>query len=785
MKSANEEIDINSEFVKEYYTLAIENATDMVFIHDNEGKITYINETGIKESGYSREALLKMNPLQLVPPEYYNKLAEFQLRRLNGDMGVFQYEMEFTRKNGERIPVRVSSSPILKDNKLDKVIHVMRDISDVKKAEKMIISQLELNSKLAKTSDIKLALEAVLDTAFNLGNVDCGGIYIFDHSINEYVLKTHRNLTQEYVDAVYNFDNDSKYAKNIENGKPIFVSYRDYPSVLDDENLDLLLNKEKIKSIALIPFFYHNEPVGALSLGSHSMDEISDASKNILIILAQKMGGVISRIITEENLRGSEIKYREIVESANSIILMFDNKGKILSINEYGTSFFGYGKGELIGKNAYETITPEVESTGRILKNLANDIHSNPKDFETHINENLKKNGERVWVYWSNKPIYDDRGNLNAILSIGIDITEKKNLEEKIQYSETKFKVLFENAHESILILNNDFLIEDVNKATPKVLGYPKEKLLSNMNIFDLASPLETERLKHLLFRDFSGDNISFETYFINGSGNVFPVNVSFSRIKVKDVKSIICIPRDISEQRKKEDDLRKQLLKYDLDEGHVYLSNEPSTSIPFEAFKELVDIGYRGLIISREDRDSFNCEKQNCDYFWISKQGGAKTVSTDLIKLKEFISSFSNRTIIFLDSIDFLISNNGFNEVYKFICGLRELAYLGKNIIILSIDKNTLDQKQLKLLEKETKQILLKTYDSVGHKTIDILHYLLNQNKVGTNPSFSSIGKELGMTRPTVRKNIKYLESKRYVIVHRNGRNKKVELTEKGKKLL
>lgn len=785
MKSANEKIDTNYELVKGYYTLAIENATDMIFIHDNEGKITYINETGIKESGYSKEALLKMNPLQLVPPEYYSKLAEFQLRRLNGDMGVFHYEMEFTRKNGERIPVRVSSSPILKDDKLDKVIHVMRNISDAKKIEKLIISQLELNSKLAKTSDIEMALEAVLDTAFNIGNVDCGGIYIFDQSINGYILKTHRNLSKEYVDAAHNFGNDSKYAKIIDNSRPIFVNYREYPDVFNEKNLDLLLNKEKIISVALIPFSYHNKPVGALSLGSHSVDEIPDPSKNILIILAQKIGGVISRIITEENLRVSETKYREIVESANSIILMFDSKGKILSINEYGASFFGYGKEELVGKNAYETITPKIESTGRILKNLTNDIHSNPKDYETHINENLKKNGERVWVHWSNKPIYDDNGNLNAILSIGNDITDKKSLEEKIQYSETKFKVLFENAHESILILNNDFLIEDVNKTTPKVLGYPKEKLLSNMNIFDLTSPLEMERLKHLLFREFGGDNISFETYFVNGSGKAFPVNVSFSRIKVKDVKSIICIPRDISEQRKKEDDLRKQLLKYDLDGGYVYLSKEPSTSVPFEAFKELVDIGYEGVIISREEKDSFNCERSNCDYYWISKRGGAKTVSTDLMKLKDFISSFSNRTIIFLDSIDFLISNNGFNEVYKFICGLRELAYLGKNVIITSIDKNSLDEKHLKLLEKETKPILLKSSDSVGHKTIGILHYLLNQNKVGTNPSFSSIGKELGMTRPTVRKNVKYLESKKYVIVHRNGRNKNVELTEKGKKLL
>mgnify|MGYP001248614634 CR=1 FL=1 len=80
---------------------------------------------------------------------------------------------------------------------------------------------------------------------------------------------------------------------------------------------------------------------------------------------------------------------------------------------------------------------------------------------------------------------------------------------------------------------------------------------------------------------------------------------------------------------------------------------------------------------------------------------------------------------------------------------------------------------------------IVLGGPDAEDRKINDIIYYLLNQNKLGVNPSFSSIGKELVMTRPTVRKNIKYLESKKYVIVHRNGRNKKVELTEKGKKLL
>ena len=67
----------------------------------------------------------------------------------------------------------------------------------------------------------------------------------------------------------------------------------------------------------------------------------------------------------------------------------------------------------------------------------------------------------------------------------------------------------------------------------------------------------------------------------------------------------------------------------------------------------------------------------------------------------------------------------------------------------------------------------------------IEIIKYILNQNKLGINPTYSSLGKDLVITRPTVRKNVRYLESNRYIIVRRKGRNKRLEVTEKGKKLL
>ena len=199
MKSANK-IDNDSDLIKGWYNLAIENAPDMVFIHNSEGKITYVNETGIKESGYSEDELLHMNPVQLVPPEYYKILEEIQIKRLSGNMEVLVYEMEYLKKNGGRIPVQVSSSPILKNDRLDGVIHIVRNISNLKNLEKLIIAQSELNLKLSRTNNLRLALEEVLNTAFEIGDVDCGAIYLYDSS--EYKLELHKNLSEEYVNLL-------------------------------------------------------------------------------------------------------------------------------------------------------------------------------------------------------------------------------------------------------------------------------------------------------------------------------------------------------------------------------------------------------------------------------------------------------------------------------------------------------------------------------------------------------------------------------------------------------
>jgi len=138
------------------------------------------------------------------------------------------------------------------------------------------------------------------------------------------------------------------------------------------------------------------------------------------------------RTLLERRLRTSEQEYRQLVQNANSIILRFDTSGNITYLNEFAESFFGYPAIELVGKSVVGTITPERESTGRDLAAMIGEICENPDSYTHNVNENVMRNGERVWISWANKPLADERGNLREILSIGNDITHLKEAQEEI-----------------------------------------------------------------------------------------------------------------------------------------------------------------------------------------------------------------------------------------------------------------------------------------------------------------------------------------------------------------
>jgi PAS domain S-box-containing protein len=139
--------------------------------------------------------------------------------------------------------------------------------------------------------------------------------------------------------------------------------------------------------------------------------------------------------------------FHDIVEKANSIILRWDIKGNITFLNEYGLTFFGYTAEEIIGKNVVGTIVPETERSGRDLTAMIDDLIAHPNQYVTNENENVKKNGERIWIAWTNRAITDKNGLMTGLLSVGNDISaRKKRFRIKFVFfssSSTQFPIRF------------------------------------------------------------------------------------------------------------------------------------------------------------------------------------------------------------------------------------------------------------------------------------------------------------------------------------------------------
>ncbi|MDD5169918.1 MAG: PAS domain S-box protein [Syntrophales bacterium] len=162
---------------------------------------------------------------------------------------------------------------------------------------------------------------------------------------------------------------------------------------------------------------------GALRYRQVSSSPVRDESGSII-------GSVsVVRDITEgkrmeEALRKSREGYHDLVESSGSVILRVDREMRITFMNRYGLQLFGYSEDEVIGRKALGTIVPREDEQGRDIAGMAQDIIEHPEKYPTNVHQNMCKDGRLVWMSWTNRAIYDDRGDLVGLFSIGNELTK-------------------------------------------------------------------------------------------------------------------------------------------------------------------------------------------------------------------------------------------------------------------------------------------------------------------------------------------------------------------------
>ena len=274
-----------------------------------------------------------------------------------------------------------------------------------------------------------------------------------------------------------------------------------------------------------------------------------------------KIGGIIlfSEVITEhkhaeEEHHKSEKKFSDAFHkspAAMTITRIAD--GTFIDANEVFLNTFEFTRAEVIGHTSIELnmLGPEARRL-LIERQLATGGLQNAE---------LKaqsKSGRTITILFSSSSI--DINNESHHITTMIDITELKQIEEKLNLSETRYRRLFEAAKDGILILDAETgMIADVNPFLVTLLGYSKEAFLGK-NIWELgffkdiiankANFLELQQKEYIRYEDLPLKTASGEQINVEFVSNVYEAGHQ---------KVIQCNIRDITE-RKRAEEIRAQL---------------------------------------------------------------------------------------------------------------------------------------------------------------------------------------------------------------------------------
>jgi len=153
----------------------------------------------------------------------------------------------------------------------------------------------------------------------------------------------------------------------------------------------------------------------------------------------------------------------------------------------------------------------------------------------------------------------------------------------------------------------------------------------------------------------------------------------------------------------------------YTLNSGESYYIQEAQARIIYTVFQQVLKRRYRGLCITRTNPDNmaFSSVLENTEFYWLTTMKKENSVSPgDLHKLLAIIKDFlkkDGRGAIVIDGVNSLIVNNGFNSFLKFIQTAKDAVSEKHGILLISININSLDDRERAMLQNELKEISIK----------------------------------------------------------------------------
>jgi len=269
------------------------------------------------------------------------------------------------------------------------------------------------------------------------------------------------------------------------------------------------------------------------------------------VVGASKVARDISeRKRAEAVLREREEQFRLFIEHSPAAIAMFDRDMRYLVASRRWIDDYGLAGKPIIGCSHYE-IFPEMperwkEIHRRCLGGRVEKCEEDPF---------LRADGKTQWIRWEVRPWNQGDGSIGGIIIFAEEITARKQAEQARLASDARYRTLFEQAPDGILIANAGGGYIDANPSVCGLLGYTREEL-TRLHSNDLVGPAERASVPATLAELNAGAGHHREWQFRRKDGSVVVAEVMGTMMPDGNLMGVV---RDITERRRAEAALQEK----------------------------------------------------------------------------------------------------------------------------------------------------------------------------------------------------------------------------------
>jgi len=570
---------------------------------------------------------------------------------------------------------------LLKSNVPDSIIHGRspEHIAAFKRIDSLINQGIKRTSLLIEYLEKQVTEEISRIRIWMLIFIIVSGILLIYTTINLFRQQTKRKRKEKELETVFNRINDSVVSVDNE--------WR-YTFLNDIALSTHPLGKEK--TLGKVIWDVHPEMKGTIfwdkyheAMQTKKVMEIEDYYAPMDIWFSVKVYPstdgltIFYKDITknkkaEQNLMQTlrEVTDYKFALDESSIVAITDHRGIINHVNDNFCKISKYSEQELIGQD--HRIINSGYHPKEFIKNLWVTI-ANGKIWKGEL-KNKAKDGTIYWVDTTIVPFLNKEGKPYQYVAIRADITERKEVLEKLEQSEMHFRSLIENSAEGIAL--SDEFSNNIYRSpgAEKITGIlPKENPIS------LAHPEDIESIKNKREEVLKkpGIPVPFQARFLHALGHYFWMEGTFTNLlHVKGVNGIVTNFRDITQRKEAEEKLIKSEKIY----------KTIASSIPGSVIC-LLDPDYRYLLIEGDMLEKLGYSK---DRLLGNKAIDVLPPGIFASVQQEFKKAFAGETITRESS------NLGYDIISRF------LPLKDKNNVVYTIMTVAIDITELKNAQRD-----------------------------------------------------------------------------------